>query len=1289
MARKSVTKSKPVTKIRKYQTAGLFSSNANSIYQQVANPYYVSGTYTQEARLEAQKALEEAARFGDYSQTQKIQAEVRRKEEEAAQQKAVNEANQQIAAQNQQEVQQAATDALASGVDLTKTYLKQRAAQKTAEAITNAANATWANAAMQAGTGIAWAPTAAAPTAASVGLNTMPTLATSATGTNFLTAAVPTGAVEVGSQVGQVAAAGTTAGTTAGTAAGIGAGAGASAGGTAANTAANVAGTGTSIGTGLATAGVGLGLNIGGTLLEKSGDDNDFRTFTAKEKNRNLAGSAMKSAGTGVGIGATIGSFVPIPGVGTVVGGLIGGLVGGGIGLIKGAKENKESKRIADEYKQEQERIERERAEYERKRKEAIRRQGRLIANSANRGFIGSRLQGLNTGFGYNTSTNMNTQPTSSFYGKTGGKMYELGGYRVPGGQVVPIGEDAVKFIGRKHSEGGIKLDPRTEVEGGETMDKVMMNGGKPNDYFFSAYLKLGGKSFAKRHEELVKAGAGQAEIQQLAKMQESVANKKGEKDRGPEQIAKYGGIHKYKMAGPEESAMAQSNMDAANVTLRDVNKAAAEAPSDQQSVAPGKRTNFSGMVKQYAPGGPKDDTVSMAEWKAMSKNERYKLIYDLAAKAGDPMPEVTAAQWAIESGFGESMTGTWNAFGQTTRGANFTNLKTSKDPSRGTKNFKNYKSLEDSVVDHVRRWAPKYKNAKDPYEALMMVQNYGGEPRYAEGFPSKEFPKGNWKAYVENTYNIIKQYEPVVKAKPAAQVQSQPLAVPKPLPSGAIQPTFGPIDWGLMGLGQSIARGTGALAGFIGGAARNMMGNATKPTAGGATTGTTANAGPSMAGRGPLRIEAPTSVGPFTGNVGPTNARQWWSSTGPNASQARALLGENVINVTGRTVRPMQALPEFKIGLGNPASKINTQMFRQYDLGPAKAQKAAEFVPTKTTIDPATGQTIEVVEPSTMGPFDVPVVVDEKAIEEAKIAEQKKAEADTAAKKEDAEREKTKPPRDNSLNTALIAGIAQLVPLAFAGKYKTEGNLPRMKSPGKVGAGSVKGAVMPRVNMNAERAAAERSTVAIKNAIQNTNAGPGGIAAMMAANTAQGNQMLAIANQEQNANKQLSAEEARLGQQASQFNVEAGLRAGMANMQSQLAVDQANLEAGIKEAALKIDEKRYKREDKLARLDNFATRAAGIYKDYVAIKAQERLAEAMDDTGGYERFKYYEDLKKQAKNKDSEFYGKTDAELKKYSSQQWLDYVGTAESKTGGVRNRRYTSRLGELSKSKKTFNI
>ena len=69
----------------------------------------------------------------------------------------------------------------------------------------------------------------------------------------------------------------------------------------------------------------------------------------------------------------------------------------------------------------------------------------------------------------------------------------EMGGAKaLPGGMVAPIpGTDAVEFSGQTHDQGGIMMDPQTEVEDGETMDQVTMakHGGKRKDYFFSSYL--------------------------------------------------------------------------------------------------------------------------------------------------------------------------------------------------------------------------------------------------------------------------------------------------------------------------------------------------------------------------------------------------------------------------------------------------------------------------------------------------------------------------------------------------------------------------------------------------------------------------------------------------------------------------------------------------------------------------------------------------------------------------------------------------------------------------------
>ena len=104
----------------------------------------------------------------------------------------------------------------------------------------------------------------------------------------------------------------------------------------------------------------------------------------------------------------------------------------------------------------------------------------------------------------------------------------KMGGVDLPGGTMEPIpGSDAVEFKGQSHDEGGIMLDPQTEVEGNETMDQVTMakKGGK-RDYFFSQHLKMGGKSFAQRHKDILKNGGSQKDIDKLAKMQETKAGR-------------------------------------------------------------------------------------------------------------------------------------------------------------------------------------------------------------------------------------------------------------------------------------------------------------------------------------------------------------------------------------------------------------------------------------------------------------------------------------------------------------------------------------------------------------------------------------------------------------------------------------------------------------------------------------------------------------------------------------------------------------------------------------------
>ena len=122
----------------------------------------------------------------------------------------------------------------------------------------------------------------------------------------------------------------------------------------------------------------------------------------------------------------------------------------------------------------------------------------------------------------------------------------EMGGAQAfPGGMVAPIpGTDAVEFMGQTHEEGGIMMDPQTEVEDGETMDKVTMKRGGKRDYFFSSHLKKGGRSYADMHKDVLAMGGTQEDVDMLARMQEKSAG------RDPNQVAKLGGVVEYNTGG-------------------------------------------------------------------------------------------------------------------------------------------------------------------------------------------------------------------------------------------------------------------------------------------------------------------------------------------------------------------------------------------------------------------------------------------------------------------------------------------------------------------------------------------------------------------------------------------------------------------------------------------------------------------------------------------------------------------------------------------------------------------
>jgi len=91
------------------------------------------------------------------------------------------------------------------------------------------------------------------------------------------------------------------------------------------------------------------------------------------------------------------------------------------------------------------------------------------------------------------------------------------------GGALRRLRGGAVEFQGPSHENGGIRLSPNVEVEGGETMDRVYNK-----DYVFSNMNTVPGSTltFAKYHKNGVQRGAGEEWVENLAKLQERVTGR-------------------------------------------------------------------------------------------------------------------------------------------------------------------------------------------------------------------------------------------------------------------------------------------------------------------------------------------------------------------------------------------------------------------------------------------------------------------------------------------------------------------------------------------------------------------------------------------------------------------------------------------------------------------------------------------------------------------------------------------------------------------------------------------
>jgi hypothetical protein len=115
--------------------------------------------------------------------------------------------------------------------------------------------------------------------------------------------------------------------------------------------------------------------------------------------------------------------------------------------------------------------------------------------------------------------------------------------------------------------------------------------------------------------------------------------------------------------------------------------------------------------------------------------------VVEGAKKAGAKFPEVVAAQWALESGWGKHFSGEWNAFGLKGNGTNVNtqefingNWVTIKD------GFLDFPDLQTSIEYLVDRWYKDYKHFKgvnrgsdrNEVAQLLVKEGYATDPEYA-----------------------------------------------------------------------------------------------------------------------------------------------------------------------------------------------------------------------------------------------------------------------------------------------------------------------------------------------------------------------------------------------------------------------------------------------------------------------------------------------------------------------------------------------------------------------------
>ena len=156
--------------------------------------------------------------------------------------------------------------------------------------------------------------------------------------------------------------------------------------------------------------------------------------------------------------------------------------------------------------------------------------------------------------------------------------------------------------------------------------------------------------------------------------------------------------------------------------------------------------TDKASLVPAVPPSESSAKSSSTGPQAKASPSPGFQGFIDMASQAGAKYPQLVAAQWALESGWGKSPSGTNNYFGIKAAGGESSTSKQTWEVYGGKEvttsaNFKNYASPQGSVNDLVGKWHKDYKsykgvnNASDAFSAADMLrqQGYATDPAYSE----------------------------------------------------------------------------------------------------------------------------------------------------------------------------------------------------------------------------------------------------------------------------------------------------------------------------------------------------------------------------------------------------------------------------------------------------------------------------------------------------------------------------------------------------------------------------